>query len=42
MAVRSSNKLNGVVSVFAGIEEGSIDLQLRLPYNILEAMGNDL
>ncbi|XP_058732893.1 protein ENHANCED PSEUDOMONAS SUSCEPTIBILITY 1-like [Vicia villosa] len=41
VAVRSSNKLNGVVSVFAGIEEGSIDLQIRLPFNILEAMGND-
>ncbi|KAL5073160.1 hypothetical protein RYX36_012144 [Vicia faba] len=42
VAVRSSNKVNGLVSVFVGVEEGSIDLQLCLPYNILEAMGNDL
>ncbi|XP_058734655.1 protein ENHANCED PSEUDOMONAS SUSCEPTIBILITY 1-like [Vicia villosa] len=42
VAVRSSIKVNGLVTVFAGVEEGSIDLQLCLPYNILEAMGNDL
>ncbi|AES87201.1 HXXXD-type acyl-transferase family protein [Medicago truncatula] len=30
-----------LVNVFAGIEEGSIDLQICLPYEILEAMGND-
>ncbi|XP_058734659.1 protein ENHANCED PSEUDOMONAS SUSCEPTIBILITY 1-like [Vicia villosa] len=42
VAVRSSNKSNGIVSVFPGIEEGSIDLQIRLPYNILEAMENGL
>ncbi|CAJ2635549.1 unnamed protein product [Trifolium pratense] len=42
VAVRSSYKINGIVSVFAGIEEGSIDLQVCLPYKILEAMGNDI
>ncbi|KAL5073137.1 hypothetical protein RYX36_012121 [Vicia faba] len=42
IAVRSSNKSNGIVTVFPGIEEGSIDLQVRLPYIILEAMGSDL
>ncbi|WJX95356.1 shikimate O-hydroxycinnamoyltransferase [Trifolium repens] len=42
VAVRSAYKTNGFVSVFAGREEGSIDLQVCLPYKILEAMGNDL
>jgi len=41
VAVRSGYKINGIVNVFAGIEEGSIDLQVCLPYNILEAMGSD-
>jgi hypothetical protein len=41
VAVRSGYKINGLVNVFAGIEEGSIDLQVCLPYEILEAMGSD-
>lgn len=41
VAVRSGNRTNGMVCAFAGIEEGSIDLQVCLPYKILEAMGND-
>jgi len=31
---------NGKVSLFGGAEEGSIDIQVCLPYDILEAMGN--
>ncbi|XP_058734656.1 protein ENHANCED PSEUDOMONAS SUSCEPTIBILITY 1-like [Vicia villosa] len=42
VGVRSSNDINGIISVFGGIEEGSIELQIRLPYNILEALGNDI
>lgn len=30
-----------MVSVFAGKEDGSIDLQVCLPYKTLEAMSND-
>lgn len=43
MGVRSggANKRNGKVSVFAGVEEGSMDLEVCLPYEILEDMGND-
>jgi hypothetical protein len=41
VAVRSGNNINGFVSAFSGIEEGSINLQVCLPYKILEAMGND-
>jgi hypothetical protein len=41
VAVRSAYKINGFVSVFAGREEGSIDLQVCLPYKILQAMEND-
>ncbi|CAK8561132.1 unnamed protein product [Lathyrus sativus] len=42
VGVRYGNKLNGMVSVFEGIEEGSIDLQVCLPHKILEAMGNTI
>ncbi|MCI31564.1 putative acetyltransferase, partial [Trifolium medium] len=31
----------GKVTVFAGFEEGSIDVELCLPYDVLEALGND-
>jgi len=41
VAVRSGTKLNGVVIVFAGIEEGSVDLQVCLPHEIFEAMESD-
>jgi hypothetical protein len=41
VAVHNGNKINGLVNVFAGIEEGSIDLRVCLPYKNLEAMGND-
>jgi len=41
VAVRSVNNISGLVVVFAGIEEGSMDLQVCLPHKILEAMGND-
>lgn len=43
VGVRSggANKRNGKVSVFAGVEEGSMDLEVCLPYEILEDMGND-
>ncbi|CAI8596159.1 unnamed protein product [Vicia faba] len=36
-----ANKRNGRITVFAGAEEGSIDVLPCLPYEILEAMGND-
>ncbi|XP_061363624.1 uncharacterized acetyltransferase At3g50280-like [Gastrolobium bilobum] len=44
VAVRSggANKRNGKITVFAGSEEGGIDIEVCLPYEILEAMGNDL
>ncbi|KAK2410788.1 hypothetical protein QL285_046132 [Trifolium repens] len=35
------NKSIGKVTLFAGVEEGSIDVELCLPYNVLEALGND-
>ncbi|XP_045800556.1 protein ENHANCED PSEUDOMONAS SUSCEPTIBILITY 1-like [Trifolium pratense] len=43
VGVRSggSNKKNGKIVVYAGVEEGSIDLEVCLPYEILEAIGND-
>ncbi|WJX30964.1 hypothetical protein P8452_19449 [Trifolium repens] len=36
-----ANKRKGKITVFAGAEEGSIDIVPCLPYQILEAMGND-
>ncbi|KHN18660.1 Putative acetyltransferase [Glycine soja] len=43
VAVRSgdANIGNGKVTVFAGSKEDSIDIHVSLPYEILEAMGND-
>ncbi|XP_058765844.1 uncharacterized acetyltransferase At3g50280-like [Vicia villosa] len=43
VAVRSggANKPNGKITVFAGAEEGSIDVEICLSYEILEALGND-
>jgi len=43
VAVRSGsgNKYNGKISVFAGAEEGSIDVEICLSYEILEALAND-
>ncbi|OIW02238.1 hypothetical protein TanjilG_15121 [Lupinus angustifolius] len=41
LAVRSGNSMNGITTLFAGAEEGSIDLTLCLPYKVLEAIGND-
>lgn len=43
VAVRcgGANKRNGKIAVFTGAEEGSIDISMTLPYEILEAMGND-
>jgi len=43
VAVRSggSNKYNGKLTVFAGAEEGSIDVEVCLSYEVLEALGND-
>jgi hypothetical protein len=43
VAVRcgGANKRKGKITVFAGAEEGSIDIVPCLPYQILEAMGND-
>lgn len=41
VAVRSGNKISGMITVFAGKEEGSMDFQVCLPHKILEAMGND-
>jgi len=42
LAVRSgsANKIRGKISVFGGAEEGSIDIEMCLPFEILEAMGN--
>ncbi|RHN62956.1 putative shikimate O-hydroxycinnamoyltransferase [Medicago truncatula] len=36
-----ANKNNGKITVFAGVEEGSIDVEVCLSYEILEALGND-
>ncbi|XP_061363630.1 protein ENHANCED PSEUDOMONAS SUSCEPTIBILITY 1-like [Gastrolobium bilobum] len=43
VAVRSggSTNINGMVTMFAGAEEGSVDLEVCLPYEILESMGDD-
>ncbi|XP_028764034.1 uncharacterized acetyltransferase At3g50280-like [Neltuma alba] len=43
VAVRSgsANKANGKLTVFAGAEEGSIDVELCLPFQILEDLAND-
>ena len=43
VGVRSggSNKRNGKITVFAGAEEGSIDIEVCLSFEILEALGND-
>ncbi|MED6110205.1 hypothetical protein PIB30_040777 [Stylosanthes scabra] len=43
VGVRSggANKHNGKISVFAGVEEGSIDIEVSLPFEILEALEND-
>ncbi|XP_004509128.1 uncharacterized acetyltransferase At3g50280-like [Cicer arietinum] len=43
VAVRSggANKNNGKISVFVGADEGSMDIEVCLPFEILEAMGND-
>ncbi|CAL0318140.1 unnamed protein product [Lupinus luteus] len=43
LAVRSgsTSTKNGYTVLFAGPEEGSIDLTLSLPYEVLEAIGND-
>ncbi|KAJ1389106.1 Transferase [Sesbania bispinosa] len=44
VAVRNgvANKTSGKITVFGGAEEGSVDVEVCLPYEILEAMGNDL
>ena len=43
VGVRSggANKSNGKITVFAGAEEGSIDIEVCLSFEILEALGND-
>ncbi|CAJ2635384.1 unnamed protein product [Trifolium pratense] len=43
VAVRSggANKSNGKITLFAGVDEGSIDVEVCLSYEILEALGND-
>lgn len=43
VGVRSggSNKSNGKITVYAGAEEGSIDIEVCLSFEILEALGND-
>ncbi|KAF1889280.1 hypothetical protein Lal_00024603 [Lupinus albus] len=41
VAVRSGSTMNGFTTLFVGAEEGSIDLTVCLPYEVLEAMGND-
>ncbi|CAK8562434.1 unnamed protein product [Lathyrus sativus] len=43
VAVRSggANKNNGKITVFPGAEEGSIDIEVCLSFEILEALGND-
>ncbi|MCH90398.1 putative acetyltransferase [Trifolium medium] len=43
VAVRNggANKVNGKITVFAGAEEGSIDIEVCLSYEVLEALGND-
>ncbi|KAI5421096.1 hypothetical protein KIW84_044801, partial [Lathyrus oleraceus] len=43
VAVRTggADKREGKVNVFAGVEKGSMELEVCLSYEILEAMGND-
>ncbi|GAU18473.1 hypothetical protein TSUD_366560 [Trifolium subterraneum] len=43
VAIRSgsSNKSNGKITVFAGAKKGSMDFEVCLPYENLEAMRND-
>ncbi|KAI9089202.1 hypothetical protein K1719_029481 [Acacia pycnantha] len=43
VAVRSgaASKANGKLTVFTGAEEGSVDIELCLPFQILETMSND-
>lgn len=43
IAVRSgvANKTYGKITVFSGIEKGSIDIETCLPFQTLEAMSND-
>jgi hypothetical protein len=43
VAVRSGdqNKNNGKITLFEGVDEGSIDIEVCLSYEILEALGND-
>jgi len=43
VAVRSggANKNDGTITMFNGAEEGSIDVEVCLSYDILESMGND-
>ncbi|KAK7331052.1 hypothetical protein VNO77_25263 [Canavalia gladiata] len=41
VAVRSGCVNKGMISLFAGSVEGSIDIEVCLPYEILEAMGDD-
>ncbi|MCI32710.1 putative acetyltransferase, partial [Trifolium medium] len=37
----TSNKSNGKIFVSPGNKEGSLDFEVSLPYQVLEAMGND-
>ncbi|OIW02234.1 hypothetical protein TanjilG_23942 [Lupinus angustifolius] len=41
VAVRNGMPMNRVSTLFAGAEEGSIDIMVCLPYEVLEAIGND-
>ncbi|OIW09722.1 hypothetical protein TanjilG_21248 [Lupinus angustifolius] len=43
LAVRTgpANKATGKVTLHEGVEKGSVDIELCLPYEILEALGND-
>lgn len=41
MRTGAGNKSHGKISVFAGAEEGSIDVEACLLAETLEAMGND-
>ncbi|KAJ1389108.1 Transferase [Sesbania bispinosa] len=43
LAVRSggAQKRNGKITVFTGAEEGSVDIEVCLPYEILVDLGND-
>nr|KYP44929.1 putative acetyltransferase At3g50280 family [Cajanus cajan] len=39
--IGGGHRRSGMITVFGGAEEGSIDIAVDLPYEILEAMGND-